>query len=111
MSAGLPSRQSGVALPELDDRRRGVEVVSTGGFPWVVGVGQLCPPLMTVATRNASVPSKSCTTTSVTPVLPGSRCAVAGASVAMPLRSSISFTVNAGSVMPSAVSSLVNGGR
>jgi len=30
--------------------------VATGGFPTVVGPGQLCPPLITVAQQNASLP-------------------------------------------------------
>ena len=37
--------------------------VATGGFPTVVGVGQLCPPLMMVAIRKAAEPRNSWTTT------------------------------------------------
>ncbi len=79
----------------------------------MVGVGQLCPPLTTVTWRNASVPVKSCSTTSVSPVLPGTSVVARqrAAGPATPFRRNISWTVKNGKVCSDGISCWVKGGR
>ena len=67
---------------------------------------------MTVACRNAAaVPGKSCSTTSVTPVLPGTSLVLAAVPAVTPLRTNVSLTVKYGSVSSCGASSNVNVGR